>query len=110
MCRPAMQGDLVVEYCGRSAFGLVMPERAHAGKDPHPFETLGPRVTSRMFVIPAANGKTYPVPGRHSDAGGPDFDIELVNFTRHQPLNLVMGMIRAVFQRSFKVQLAVGCP
>ena len=110
MCRSAMQGDLVVEYCGRSTFDLVMPERTHAGKDPHPFEPLGPGVASRMFIIPAANGKTNPVPGRHSDAGRPDFDIELVNFTRHKALDLVMGMIRAIIQRSFKVQLTVRRP
>ena len=97
MCRPAMEGDLIVEYFGRPVFDLVMPERTHTGKDPHPFEPLGPGVARRMFIIPAANGKTNPVTGGHGDAGWPDFDIELVNFTRIKAFDLVMGMIRAIF-------------
>src|ERR1700730_10033931 len=82
-----------------------MPEWTDAG----PYPAVGgfrPARLTGINVIPSAYRQRHAISRRHDNAGRPHLDIDLVDVSRLEELDLVMGMIGPVKVRLPLVELA----
>src|SRR5262249_44137521 len=95
MCLPGgadMQRDLAAKNFGRPVARVVMGEGPDAG--PNLAERLDAFAgLTGINIVVAAHGEREAMTLGQRDAGGPDLDVDLVDFTGRERLLLVMGVV-----------------
>jgi hypothetical protein len=103
-----MNRALAAEYGLRPIIGIVME------KGPASSHFIDKRLDayslSRVLVIFSPDGQGNSVPGWHNDTGGPNLDIEFVDFSRGERLLDIMCMIRSVSGADGRIEFTMGCP
>ena len=101
-----MKCHLSPKYGRRAVPWVIVQEGSATGE--LIFHVRQPATASTgVNIISPAHSECDPVARRHHDAGGPDFDVELIHMARTERLLLIMSMVRTVWSADLGVDLSV---